>query len=182
MASFEKNRSSHISNTIEDILKLESFDRTAAEQIADGVAAFTGSIFFIWLHIIWFASWLILNIPWWGFAPFDPFPFTFLTMVVSLEAIFLSAFILMAENRQGRLADRRARVDLQVNMIAEREITKLLEMVADIHSHLGIQKPRDAELDKMQSPTDIEHLTLAAQAVEEQDNGKSSLTSPRLRR
>jgi uncharacterized membrane protein len=94
-------------------------------------------------------------------------------MVVSLEAIFLSAFILMSEKRQGRLADRRARVDLQVNMIAEREITKLLEMVEDIHKHLGIRKALDLELGKMQKATDIDHLTKAAQRVEANNDGTS---------
>lgn len=74
-------------------------------------------------------------------------------MIVSVEAIFLSAFILMSENRQGRLADRRARVNLQVDMIAEREITKVMELVMDMHSQLGIKKPVDDELESMQKPT-----------------------------
>ena len=90
-------------------------------------------------------------------------------MIVSLEAIFLSAFILMSENRQGRLADRRSRVNLEVDMIAEREITKLMELITDIHSHLGIKKPVDEELEGMKQPTNIEHLTEAAQTAEQQN-------------
>jgi len=172
-ASIESDRPDHVTKTIEDVLKLESSTRTPAERTADGITVFTGSIFFVGLHIIWFALWIVFNTPWSGFTPFDPFPFTFLTMVVSLEAIFLSAFILMSEKRQGRLADRRARVDLQVNMIAEREITKLLEMVEDIHKHLGIRKALDLELGKMQKATDIEHLTKAAQRVEANNDGNS---------
>ena len=167
-ASVENTRSAHVTKTIDDILKMESVDRTAAEHIADGVAAFTGSIFFVWLHIVWFAFWLIFNLPWWGFEPLDPFPFPMLTMIVSLEAIFLSAFILMSENSQGRLADRRARVHLQVDIIAEREITKLLELVVDIHARLEIHKATDVELQGMQKATDIQHLTEAAQMAEAQ--------------
>lgn len=161
----------HVGKTINDILKLESLDKTLSERIADRIAGFTGSMLFVWLHVAWFSIWICLNVPWSGFQPIDPFPFTFLTMIVSLEAIFLSTFILMAENRQARLADRRARVNLQVDMIAEREITKLMELVANIHDHLGIARPKDRELENMQEATDIEHLTEAAQTAEDRSNG-----------
>src|ERR1700747_856207 len=103
-ATAENKGSNHVTNAIDDILKLEFLEKTASERIAEKIAAFTGSMFFIWLHVVWFVLWIFFNIPCLGFRPLDPFPFTFLTMVVSLEAIFLSAFILMSENRQGRLA------------------------------------------------------------------------------
>ena len=173
-ATAENKGSDHVTKTIDDILKLESHERTLSERIAERIATFTGSILFVWLHVVWFALWIAFNIPWLGFQPIDPFPFTLLTMIVSLEAIFLSAFILMSENRQGRLADRRARVNLQVDMIAEREITKLMKLVADIHTHLKIQRPADLELDDMQKATNIEHLTQAAQTVEDQNGGNSA--------
>jgi len=161
--------SDHVGNTINDILKLESHDRTLSEKIADRIASFTGSMTFVWIHVAWFAAWLVVNIGWLGFKPFDPYPFTFLTMVVSLEAIFLSTFILMSENRQARLADRRARVNLQVDMIAEREVTKMMELIVSIHDHLGIPRPQDQELSQMQKPTNIDHLTEAAKTAEEVD-------------
>ena len=173
-ATAENKGSDHVTKTIDDILKLESHERSLSERIAERIATFTGSILFVWLHVVWFALWIAFNIPWLGFQPIDPFPFTLLTMIVSLEAIFLSAFILMSENRQGRLADRRARVNLQVDMIAEREITKLMKMVADIHTHLKIQRPADLELDDMQKATNIEHLTQAAQTVEDRNGGNSA--------
>lgn len=162
--------SDHVGKTINDIVKLESLEKTVSERIADKIAAFTGSMLFVWLHVAWFALWIILNIPWLGFEPVDPFPFTFLTMIVSLEAIFLSTFILMSENRQAWLADRRARVNLQVDMIAEREVTKLMELVMAIHDHLGIRRPVDPELDNMQKATNIGHLTEAAQTVENRNS------------
>ena len=170
-ANVENKRSDHVGETINDVLKLESLERTVSERIAERIAAFTGSMFFVWLHVAWFALWIIFNIPWWGFQPLDPVPFTFLTMIVSLEAIFLSAFILISENRQGRLADRRSRVNLQIDMIAEREITKLMELVVDIHARMGIQRAVDPELNSMTKATNIEHLTEAAQTVEERNSG-----------
>jgi uncharacterized membrane protein len=172
-ATADNEGSDHVTKTIDDFLKLESLERTVSERVAAGIATFTGSMLFIWLHVVWFALWIAFNIPWLGFQPIDSFPFTLLTMIVSLEAIFLSAFILMSENRQGRLADRRARVNLQVDMIAEREITKLMGLVVDIHTQLKIPRPMDLELDNMQKATNIGHLTEAAQTVEA-SNGVNS--------
>jgi uncharacterized membrane protein len=167
--SIRNKGSDHVGKTIEDILRLESIDKTFSEIVADRIAAFTGSITFVWLHVAWFALWILLNVPWFGSRPFDPYPFTFLTMIVSLEAIFLATFILMSENRQARLADRRARVNLQVDMISEREVTKLMELVVEIHDSLGLKKKPDRELERMQKPTNIEHLTEAAQTVEDKN-------------
>jgi uncharacterized membrane protein len=162
----------YIGKTIDDIVKLETLGTTVAERMAEQVAIFTGSLLFVSLHVAWFAVWIVANTPRFGFRPFDPFPYTLLTMIVSLEAIFLSAFILISENRQARLADRRARVNLQVDVIAEREVTKLMELVMDIHQHLGIPRHEDLELKNMQKATNIEHLTEAAQTVETRNNGK----------
>jgi uncharacterized membrane protein len=160
--------SGHVGQTIEDILKLEAHDRSLSEKIADTIATFTGSMTFVWIHVAWFALWIVLNVGWLGFKSFDPYPFTFLTMIVSLEAIFLSTFILMSENRQARLGDRRARVNLQVDMIAEREVTKMMELIVDIHDHLGLPRRTDKELAEMTKPTNIDHLTAAAETAEEQ--------------
>ena len=174
----ESKGSDHVAKTIDDVLRLESLESTPSERIAERIAAFTGSMFFIWLHVVWFALWMIFNIrwPWIHFQPVDPFPFTFLTMVVSLEAIFLSAFILMSENRQGRLGDRRSRVNLQVDMIAEREITKLMEVLVEVRDHLGVHRRIDPELDNMQRATNIEHLTEAAESVDNSHDKSKQLS------
>ena len=161
----------HVNKMIADVVKLEPSSTTFGERLAEGITNFTGSLLFVWIHIVWFSLWIVLDLPWWGFRPFDPFPFTFLTMVVSLEAIFLSAFILMSESTQSRLADHRARVNLEVDMIAEREVTKLMELVVAIHQHLGIHRPPDHELESIQKTTDIEHLAQVAQATAEAQNG-----------
>ena len=167
----------HVEKMIADVVKLEPSRRTLGERLAERITNFTGSLLFVWIHIVWFSLWITLDLPWWGFRPFDPFPFTFLTMIVSLEAIFLSAFILMAESTQSRLADQRARVNLEVDMIAEREVTKLVELVVAIHQHLGIRRPDDIELESMQKTTDIEHLAQVAQATAEAQNGCDAPTN-----
>jgi uncharacterized membrane protein len=101
--------------------------RTLGEKIAAHVANFCGSMSFVYLHIIWFAGWIVVN----TMTPyaFDLFPFTFLTLVVSLEAIFLSTFILISQNHETRLTERRNHLDLQINMLAEQESTKTLDLV-----------------------------------------------------
>ena len=164
--SLRNQGSDPVENTLNEIIKLESLEQTASERIAERIASFTGSMFFVWLHVVWFSLWIAVNLPSINSRPVDPFPFTFLTMIVSLEAIFLSTFILIAENRQARLADRRARVNLQIDMIAEREVTKLMQLVVEIHGHLGIPAGTDPELENMKQATNIDHLTEAAQTIE----------------
>jgi len=79
-------------------------------------------------------------------------------MVVSLEAIFLSTFVLISQNRQAVLSDRRAKVDLQVDMLAEQEVTKLMNLILDIHTHLGLSHPSDPEISAMRRRTDIDQV------------------------
>jgi len=158
-----------VSGAISEVADLENRDvatATTSDQIADHVTLLAGSMLYVWLHVVWFSAWIIINLPFLGIE-FDPFPFGLLTMIVSLEAIFLSTFVLISQNRQARVADRRARVDLQVDAIAEREITKILEMVRDIKEHLpGLST--DAEADEMLKSTS---LTKLADAM---DDGESS--------
>ena len=98
--------------------------RSGADRIAAFVAGFCGSMPFVWLHVLWFSCWPLLN-SWPGIRHFDPYPFTFLTLVVSLEAIFLSAFILISQNYELRISDRRNQLDLQINLLTEQENTKM---------------------------------------------------------
>jgi uncharacterized membrane protein len=115
--------------TIAELERTALHDRSAADQVGDAIARTTGSAPFVVVHVAWFGSWVLVNtgrIP--GFTPFDPFPFSFLTLVVSLEAIFLSVFVLMSQNRMTRLAEKRAHLDLQIDLLAEQELTALLEL------------------------------------------------------
>ena len=101
---------------VQTILQLEQAakaNRSDADSIADVIAAFCGSMTFVWVHVICFAGWILANgLP--GANHFDPFPFTFLTLVVSLEAIFLSTFILISQNHETTLSERRNQLDLQI--------------------------------------------------------------------
>jgi uncharacterized membrane protein len=152
----------HIAETIEEIVQLENRDRVhmgLSDKLASKITAFSGSMLYVWLHVVWFSAWIIANVSILVFEPFDSYPFGLLTMIVSLEAIFLSTFVLITQNRQAIAADRRAKVDLQVNLIAEREITKLIEIVAHIHEHLGEGTPdHDPQLEEMQRQTHVEEL------------------------
>lgn len=148
---------------------MEDRDRESmrlSDHFADFMTKFGGSMAFVWLHVAWFGVWIVLNVV--GVLTFDEFPFGFLTMIVSLEAIFLSAFVLISENRQAQQSDRRAKVDLQVNLVAEQEITKIMSLVAEIHDHLGLRGGYDQELEHMQDRTNVERI---ADAVDGGDSG-----------
>ena len=113
--------------------------RTLGGRIADSITDFTGSMAFVYVHIIWFALWILLNvglihIPY--LSEFDKFPFSLLTMIVSLEAIFLSTFVLISQNRLAAASEKRAELDLQVNLLAEQKATKVLEMLDQITEQL----------------------------------------------
>src|SRR4051794_33138109 len=99
--------------TILDARQKEEESKGLQERIADWITAFSGSMAFLYLHVAWFAVWMAINLGWLRVKPFDPFPFGLLTMIVSLEAIFLSTFVLISQNRMQAVADKRADLDLQ---------------------------------------------------------------------
>lgn len=132
--------------------------RSLLTQLSDDLTEICGSTPFLIFHIILFTAWIVLNIgiiP--GTIPFDPFPFGLLTMVVSLEAIFLAIFILVSQNRSAYVNTLREEVHLRVNLIAEEEITKVLEVLADVRKHVGIKKT-DPELEEMLQRTDTGYI------------------------
>jgi uncharacterized membrane protein len=113
--------------------------KSRRDRLADAITSFAGSITFVAIHAVLVALWIIINvglIP--GITPFDPFPFTMLTMIASVEVLFISTFVLISENRSAVLAERRAELDLQINLLAEHETTRLIELVDAIARHLGV--------------------------------------------
>ena len=132
-------------------------NRSGADRIAAFVASFCGSMPFVWLHVAWFCGWLTLN-AWPGTSHFDPYPFTFLTLIVSLEAIFLSAFILISQNYELRISDRRNQLDLQINLLTEQENTKMLQILEQIANKVGVDMSNDAELGFLKQVTHPEKL------------------------
>jgi uncharacterized membrane protein len=128
--------------------------RTRTDRIVDAISTFCGSLSFVHLHTAWFALWIGLNLSPVRRWHFDPFPFGLLTLVVSLESIYLSTFILISQNRQSQTADRRNHLDLQINMLAEQENTKMLAMLERIEKRLGINEedPAVAALEAATEP------------------------------
>ena len=118
--------------------------RTFAERVAEAVARFCGQMAFVWIHAALFAAWIAWNTL--SSQRFDPYPFTFLTLCVSLEAIFLSAFILIAQNYEMRLTERRTQLDLQINLLAEQENTKILVLLQAIARKMGALEEDDPEI------------------------------------
>jgi uncharacterized membrane protein len=152
--------------TIAELIELEQREKLNmgfSDHVAAGVTALVGSMYMVWLNLLWFAAWVGLHLA--GVLDFDPYPFGLLTMIVSLEAIFFSLFVLIAQNRQAQIADKRAKLDLQVNLIAEREVTKLIEMVANLNERLGVDED-DPEARHMQKPTSVRELTRKMDRVE----------------
>ena len=149
--------------TRENVLAMRRLDelavakRTVADRIAEFVARFCGSITFVWIHAAWFAAWLLWNaVP--GLRHFDPYPFTFLTLCVSLEAIFLSSFILISQNYEMRISERRSHLDLQINLLAEQENTKMLQLLDRMAKKMGLYEEDDPEIHALEQATRPETL------------------------
>jgi uncharacterized membrane protein len=115
------------------------------DRIADRVTRFTGSMLFVYLHLAFFASWIVVNLGWTPLPRFDP-SFVVLAMMASVEAIFLSTFVLISQNRMQAQADTRADLDLQVSLLAEHEITQLIALVTEIAKRMDVDAANDPEL------------------------------------
>lgn len=124
------------------------------DKIADILTARFGTVGFLVLNAVFFLGWILWNNGYFGNEPFDPFPYGLLTMIVSLEAIFLAITVLITQNRQGKIADMRQQMDFEIDVRAENEITKILELLAELHRHEGLAK-KDRELEEMIKPTNL---------------------------
>jgi uncharacterized membrane protein len=130
-----------------EVRRREEHRKTASDRIADGVTKFAGSMWCVYGHALLFGGWLFLNsvdVP--GVRKWDPFPFVMLAMFASVEAIFLSTFILISQNRMQRLADRRAELDLQISLLTEHELTRVVHMLDEVSRRLGAPRPPEPEL------------------------------------
>jgi uncharacterized membrane protein len=132
--------------------------RSWPTRTADTLTSWSSTPFFLFLNIFLFAIWIGLNTGWIpGIEPFDPFPYGLLTMAVSLEAIMLSIFVLISQNRAAQIATLREELHLRINLIAEQEITKTLKILAHMRKKMGIRS-EDAELEKMIEDIDTSDL------------------------
>jgi uncharacterized membrane protein len=127
----------------------EEAEATAEERIADAITRLTGSMLFVYLHLAFFGFWIIANLGWVPGVPKWDESFVVLAMMASVEAIFLSTFVLISQNRMSSAADKRADLDLQISLLAEHEITKLAALVSAIADHLGVEVKDEDELDEV---------------------------------
>jgi uncharacterized membrane protein len=122
--------------------------RSTEDKIADAITKFAGSMVFVYIHLTLFGIWVVWNLGWLGLKPFDP-SFVVLAMFASVEAIFLSTFVLISQNRMNVQADKRADLDLQVSLLAEHEITRLVTLVTAIAHKMEIEEAKNPELNEL---------------------------------
>jgi uncharacterized membrane protein len=132
-------------------LRRQHEEATAAweTRTADAITRFTGSMMFVYLHLAAFGVWIIANLGWIpGIPAWDP-SFVVLAMIASVEAIFLSTFVLISQNRMAAAADKRADLDLQISLLSEHEITRLIALVQALADHVGVKSEVDGEVGEL---------------------------------
>jgi uncharacterized membrane protein len=135
-------------------------NQSLQDRIANAMTFFSGSMVFFYVHILWFLIWFLLNTGHLGVTPFDPYPYGFLTMVVSLEAIFLATFVLISQNLLAKGAERLTDLGLQTSLLTEHELTRVLQMLRTIQIKIGIANDEssnraDADLEMETRPEDV---------------------------
>jgi uncharacterized membrane protein len=147
-------RSAGINKAFQAIKAQHSANRSQMEIVADRMIGFASSTPFLVIHAFVFIGWIYWNLPFSGLKKFDPYPYGMLTTIVSLEAIFLSIFVLMTQSRESRIGELREELTLQVNLRMEEEITKTLHLVAGLYARLNLALADDPELRAMLEPLD----------------------------
>jgi uncharacterized membrane protein len=135
--------------TLNERRKREEKQATAQEKLAEAITRFTGSMLFVYIHLAIFGFWIIANLGWIPTVPQWDESFVVLAMWASVEAIFLSTFVLISQNRMQAAADKRADLDLQISLLAEHEVTKLVTLVSALADRMGVRTEVDHELDEI---------------------------------
>jgi uncharacterized membrane protein len=151
--------------------KQEEKDKKTEEKVADRITRFTGSMLFVYIHLTMFGIWIILNLGWIGIKPFDP-SFVILAMFASVEAIFLSTFVLISQNRMNAQADKRAELDLQVSLLTEHEVTRLITMVSEIAKKMDISAGYNPELEELSKDVQPEKVLDTMEKMHTESIGK----------
>src|ERR671933_522660 len=144
--------SSVLERNIEALKERREREETAAtvqERIAEAITRFTGSMLFVYIHLAIFGFWIVANLGWIPGVSIRDQSFVMLAMWASVEAIFLSTFVLISQNRMQAAADKRADLDLQISLLAEHEITKLVTLVSAIADRMDVRTEVDEELDEI---------------------------------
>jgi uncharacterized membrane protein len=160
-------------DAIEEHRRQAEETRSFQDKFADVVTRFAGSVPFVYFHVLWFAAWIAANVGILPIKAFDPYPFGMLTTIVSLEAIFLSTFVLVSQNRQAAIGERRAELDLQINLLAEHEVTRMLTLLDAIAKRLAINELPQEELKELEKDVKPEAVLQELDSKAEQNNNKS---------
>jgi uncharacterized membrane protein len=120
------------------------------ERIADAISRFTGSMLFVYIHLLVFGVWIVANLGWIPGVPAWDESFVVLAMIASVEAIFLSTFVLITQNRMAAAADKRADLDLQISLLTEHELTKIATLVTDMAKQIGVRTKVEGDLQEVQ--------------------------------
>jgi uncharacterized membrane protein len=148
------------------------------DRLAGRITCFTGSMRFVCLHLALFGLWIVVNLPGVPLPHFDP-TYVGLAMVASVEAIFLSTFILITQNRMAAQAQKRADLDLQISLLAEHEITRLIILTDAIAEHLGIKPVQEPELEELAQDVAPEQVLDTIETLQKQT--AADTTSDRIR-
>jgi uncharacterized membrane protein len=148
----EDSLNSSLKRNIEALRRRRSDEEAKAgaeQRLAQAITRFSGSMRFVYFHFLVYGAWILANLGWLpGVRPWDP-TFVVLAMVASVEAIFLSTFILITQNRMAAAADRRAELDVQISLLAEAEITKLVELVSEIAAQMEVPVAEQQDIEEM---------------------------------
>lgn len=159
--------------TIIDLRLQAAQARGMQDRLADIITAFSGRMVFVYAHIVWFGLWFLLNTGRFGLPPFDPFPYGLLTMVVSLEAIFLATFVLISQNRLSAEAEYRADLDLHIGLLSEHELTRVLQMLDAIQDKMGIENHAESELADLEMETRPEDVLAEIERLQRRARGSN---------
>jgi uncharacterized membrane protein len=152
----------------------EEAQATVQERIAEAITRFTGSMPFVYIHLAIFGFWIIANLGWVPGVPRWDESFVVLAMWASVEAIFLSTFVLISQNRMAAAADKRADLDLQISLLSEHEVTKLVALVSAMADHMGIRTDLDEELEEITQDVAPEAVLDEIEAAQPSRNGGSA--------
>src|SRR5215203_5004676 len=136
-------------HSLQERRQREEAQASVQEKLAETITRFTGSMLFVYIHLATFGFWIVANLGWVPGVPKWDESFVVLAMWASVEAIFLSTFVLISQNRMQAAADKRADLDLQISLLAEHEVTKLVTLVSAMAEKMGVRTEVDEELDEI---------------------------------
>ena len=147
---------------IEVIKKIEEeFDshRSFSDFIGDSIGGAASNIIFVLVHVVWITSWIVINthnFP--NIKPFDAYPFYLLSFIITIESVFLFMFVLMKQTRMNRRAEQRSHLNLQLALLVEQELTKVLQIIEKVNQNTGATEVVDTQTKELSKETDVETL------------------------